>query len=79
MFRIETTNSEGETISAITVTRRRVWSELVLCFQIESEQTDFAIQVTESNPGVPYDLHRLDENGDSIEWTGRLTKLQNSH
>lgn len=79
MFTLDITTNEGETIRSHTfVTRGQAERELTFVFHVEPSHVDFAMRVTEQNPGVPYDLFRLDEKGE-INWTARLTKLHNCH
>lgn len=39
---------------------------------VPPENVDFAIHVTTSNPGVPYDCVGIDANGELTGWTARL-------
>lgn len=75
MFRLELTNAAGEVTKTSEIDSASVKSVLLFVYWLDLKQIEFAKRVTESNPGIPYDLHTQDENG-NITWTARLTKIK---
>ena len=75
MFKLTITNNDGEATAAPIYEPSEDMRRLLLFkYGIDDKQVEFATQITENNPGIPYDLHIQDEQA-RIIWTARLIKI----
>lgn len=75
MFRLTVTDSGGNPLNAETMPGADMRRVLRYQYHIDDAQIEFAMHVTEMNPGQPYDLGVWNDEG-ALQWSARLEKLK---